>query len=42
MLASSQAARSRHLSTLGVIVGMGYGYVRDDGVSVVPIGALQP
>jgi predicted AAA+ superfamily ATPase len=29
-------------SALGVIVGTGYGYVRDDGVSVIPIGALRP
>jgi predicted AAA+ superfamily ATPase len=29
-------------STLGVIVGGGYGYVRKDGVAVIPIGALGP
>ncbi len=29
-------------ATLGVIVGRGYGYVRDDGVAVIPIGALGP
>jgi predicted AAA+ superfamily ATPase len=29
-------------SALGVIVGTGYGYVRDDGVGVIPIGALRP
>lgn len=29
-------------STLGVIVGTGYGYQRDDGVAVIPIGALCP
>jgi len=29
-------------ATLGVIVGTGYGYVRDDGVAVIPIGALGP
>jgi hypothetical protein len=28
--------------TLGVIVGFGYGYLRDDGVAVIPIGALAP
>ena len=28
--------------TLGVIVGRGYGYVREDGIAVVPIGALGP
>jgi predicted AAA+ superfamily ATPase len=27
---------------LGVIVGTGYGYVRDDGVHVIPVGALGP
>jgi uncharacterized protein len=27
---------------LGVIVGTGYGYVRDDGIQVVPAGALGP
>lgn len=27
---------------LGVVVGEGYGYVRDDGIHVIPIGALCP
>jgi uncharacterized protein len=27
---------------LGVIVGTGYGYMRDDGIAVIPIGALGP
>jgi len=27
---------------LGVIVGFGYGYMRDDGVAVIPIGTLAP
>jgi len=27
---------------LGVITGSGYGYVRDDGVMVIPVGALGP
>jgi len=27
---------------LGVIVGSGYGYVREDGIHVIPIGALCP
>jgi len=27
-------------AVLGVITGMGYGYVREDGVAVIPIGAL--
>jgi uncharacterized protein len=29
-------------TTLGVIVGTGYGYLRDDGIMVMPIGALGP
>ena len=29
-------------AALGVIVGSGYGYTRDDGVQVIPIGALGP
>jgi uncharacterized protein len=29
-------------AALGVIVGSGYGYMRDDGIAVVPIGALGP
>jgi hypothetical protein len=29
-------------AALGVIVGTGYGYVRDDGVAVIPVGALGP
>jgi len=28
--------------TLAVITGTGYGYVREDGISVIPIGALGP
>ncbi len=27
---------------LGVITGFGYGYMRPDGVAVIPIGALGP
>ena len=27
---------------LGVIVGTGYGFVREDGVAVIPIGTLGP
>lgn len=34
--------RSGSPSTLGVIVGGGYGYVRTDGISVIPVGALGP
>jgi predicted AAA+ superfamily ATPase len=29
-------------ATLGVIVGTGYGYRREDGITVIPIGALGP
>lgn len=29
-------------AALGVIVGTGYGYTRDDGIAVVPVGALGP
>jgi len=29
-------------TSLAVITGTGYGYVRDDGVAVIPIGALGP
>jgi uncharacterized protein len=29
-------------AVLGVIVGSGYGYVRPDGIHVVPVGALAP
>jgi predicted AAA+ superfamily ATPase len=34
--------RSGRPSTLGVIVGGGYGYTREDGVQVIPITALGP
>jgi uncharacterized protein len=33
-------AKSGLPSALGVIVGSGYGYVREDGIHVIPIGAL--
>lgn len=29
-------------AVMGVIVGTGFGYVRDDGIHVIPIGALSP
>jgi predicted AAA+ superfamily ATPase len=29
-------------AALGVIVGTGYAYVRDDGIAVIPIGTLSP
>lgn len=35
-------ARSGEPAALGVIVAGGYGYVRDDGVQVIPITALGP
>lgn len=35
-------ARSGDPASLAVIVGTGYGYVRDDGVQIIPIGALCP
>lgn len=34
--------RSGSPTTLGVIVGTGYGYRREDGIMVIPIGALGP
>lgn len=36
------ASRCGEPAALGVIVERGYGYVRPDGVSVVPLGALGP
>jgi hypothetical protein len=29
-------------AALAIITGTGYGYTRDDGIQVVPIGALGP
>jgi uncharacterized protein len=34
--------KSGEPAALGVIVGTGYGYMRDDGVMVIPIGAMRP
>lgn len=34
--------RSGKPMTLGIIVSSGYGYKRDDGIAVIPIGALSP
>jgi predicted AAA+ superfamily ATPase len=34
--------RSGEPAVLAVVVGTGYGYVREDGVQVIPIGALGP
>lgn len=30
------------VAVLGVITGTGYGYRRDDGIAVIPIGSLAP
>jgi predicted AAA+ superfamily ATPase len=35
-------AKSGPPAALGVIVGSGYGYAREDGIHVIPIGALGP
>lgn len=35
-------ATSGEPATLGVIVASGYGFVRDDGVAVIPVGVLGP
>jgi predicted AAA+ superfamily ATPase len=36
------SAASGEPAALGVIIGTGYGFVREDGVQVIPIGALGP
>lgn len=36
------ATKSGDPSVLAVIVGTGYGYVREDGIHVIPIGCLGP
>lgn len=36
------ASKSKVPTTLGVIVSSGYGFLRNDGVAVIPIGALGP
>jgi len=35
-------SRSGEAAMLGVIVGTGYGYMREDGIAVIPITALGP
>lgn len=35
-------SKSGAAASLGVIVGTGYGYMRKDGVAVIPIGTLAP
>ncbi len=39
---SIDTRRSGEPSVLGVIAGTGFGYVRPDGIAVVPIGSLAP
>jgi uncharacterized protein len=41
-IAKIDTAKSGSPSLLGVIIGPGYGYVRDDGIHVIPIAALGP
>lgn len=41
-IAKVDTTRSGTPSALGVIIGAGYGYVRDDGIHVIPIGAMKP
>ena len=36
------AAKSGEPAMLGVIASTGYGFVRDDGVHVIPLGSLGP
>lgn len=40
--AKIDTARTGTPAALAVLVGSGYGYTRDDGIAVVPIGALGP
>jgi predicted AAA+ superfamily ATPase len=40
--AKIDSASSGEPAALGVIIGTGYGFVREDGVQVIPIGALGP
>ena len=35
-------SRTGRPAALAVIVGSGYGYVREDGVQVIPLGCLGP
>ncbi len=41
-IAKVDTAKTGEPSAVGVITGSGYGYVRDDGIHVIPIGALGP
>lgn len=36
------ATRTGDPACLGIITATGYGYVREDGIAVIPIGALKP
>ena len=36
------AKRAEPRPALGVIVGTGYGYRREDGIQVIPLGAIGP
>ncbi len=40
--AAIDTGKSGEPAVLGVIVGTGFGYLRPDGISVVPVGALAP
>jgi hypothetical protein len=40
--AAVDTRRSGEPAVLGVITGTGFGYTRDDGVAVIPIGSLAP
>lgn len=40
--AAIDTRRSGEPAVLGVIAGTGFGYVRPDGVAVIPVGALAP
>ena len=40
--AAIDTRKSGEPAVLGVIVGTGFGYLRPDGISVVPVGALAP
>lgn len=39
---SIDTRKSGESAVLGVIVGTGYGYLRPDGIAVIPIGSLAP
>jgi predicted AAA+ superfamily ATPase len=41
-VAKIDTAMTGEPAALGVITGSGYGYVREDGIHVIPIGALKP